>query len=193
MSAVAPAPTGVLDAALHAADGEHLRAPGWFADLRREGWRSFQSLPLPRRDDEKWRFSDTRTLSLEGYAPAPAPSPAQAAELIARSRLIADAAGLVVHVDGHCVLPPTLPAELVAQGVVFASLEDALRTHPGLLQAHLLRHPVALGGDKFAALHRAWLRSGYVLHIPAGVEVRRPFVAVTWTLTEGVAIFPTPS
>jgi Fe-S cluster assembly protein SufD len=145
---------------------------------------------MPTRDDEKWRFSDARTLSLEGYAPAKAPTPAQAADLIARSRLISNAAGLIVHVDGHCVLKPTISAELAAKGVVFESLEDAVRTRPALLQEHLLKHPVLLGGDKFAALHRAWLRAGYVLHVPKGVEVKQPFVSVTWTLTDGVAVFP---
>jgi Fe-S cluster assembly protein SufD len=190
MTAVAPAPAGVLDAARQSAETAQFRAQDWFAVLRQQGWHTFQSLPLPHHDDEKWRFSDTRSLSLDGYAPAPAPTAAQAAELIARSRLISDAAGLIVHVDGHCVLKPTLAPELIAQGVVFESLEDAVRTRPALLQAHLLKHPVTLGGDKFAALHRAWLRAGYVLHVPKGVEVKQPFVSVTWTLTEGVAVFP---
>lgn len=192
MNVVAPAPAGILDAARQSAETAQFRAQDWFAILRQQGWHTFQSLPLPRRDDEKWRFSDTRSLSLEGYAPAPAPTAPQAADLIARSRLISDAAGLIVHVDGHCVLKPTLAPELIAQGVVFASLEDAIRTHPALLQEHLLKHPILLGGDKFGALHRAWLRAGYVLHVPKGVEVKQPFVAVTWTLTEGVAVFLTP-
>ena len=119
MSAVASAPAGVLDVALQSADTSRFRAQDWFAVLRQQGWHTLQSLQMPTRDNEKWRFSDARTLSLDGYAPAPAPTAAQAADLIARSRLISDAAGLIVHVDGHCVLKPTLSAELVAQGVVF--------------------------------------------------------------------------
>lgn len=190
MTTLAPAPTGVLDVACQTAETAAFRAQDWFAVLRQQGWHTFQSLPMPTRDNEKWRFSDARTLSLDGYAPAAAPTPTQAADLIARSRLITDAAGLMVHVDGHCVLKPTLSAELIAQGVIFESLEDAVRTRPALLQEHLLKHPVRLGSDKFAALHRAWLRAGYILHVPKGVEVKQPFVSVTWTLTEGVAVFP---
>ena len=190
MNAVAPAGTGVLDAALQSAETARYRAHDWFAVLRQQGWHSFQSLPMPKLSHEKWRFSDTRTLSLADYAPAPEPTEAQAAALIARSQLIPDAAGLIVHIDGHCVLKPSLSPELAAQGVIFESLEDAIKHHPALLKEHLLKHPVGLGGDKFAALHRAWLRSGYVLHIPKGVEVKQPFVSVTWTLTDGVAVFP---
>jgi Fe-S cluster assembly protein SufD len=190
MNAVAPAGTGVLDVALQSAETGRFRAQDWFAVLRQQGWHSFQSLPMPKLSHEKWRFSDTRTLTLEGYAPAPEPSEAQASALIARSQLISDAAALIVHVDGHCVLKPSLSPELAAQGVIFESLEDAIKHHPALLKEHLLKHPVLLGGDKFAALHRAWLRAGYVLHVPKGVEVSQPFVSVTWTLTEGVAVFP---
>mgnify|MGYP000134282095 CR=1 FL=1 len=74
MSAVASAPAGVLDVALQSAETAAFRAQDWFAVLRQQGWHTFQSLPMPTRDNEKWRFSDARTLSLDGYAPAPAPT-----------------------------------------------------------------------------------------------------------------------
>ena len=74
MNAVASAPSGVLDVALQSAETTQFRAQDWFAVLRQQGWHTFQSLPMPTRDNEKWRFSDARSLSLDGYAPAPAPS-----------------------------------------------------------------------------------------------------------------------
>ena len=77
MNAVASAPAGVLDVALQSAETAHFRAQDWFAVLRQQGWHTFQSLPMPTRDNEKWRFSAARTLSLDGYAPAPAPTPAK--------------------------------------------------------------------------------------------------------------------
>jgi Fe-S cluster assembly protein SufD len=96
----------------------------------------------------------------------------------------------VVHVDGHCVLRPALSPELTAQGVRFETLTDALRHHPALLQEHLLKHSAGLGGAKFLALHQAWLKAGYVLFVPKGVEIRQPFVSVNWTSTDGAAVFP---
>ena len=189
MSTLTPT-AGVLDADLQNAALVPAATQAWFNDLRRQGWASFQTLPMPTRDDEKWRFSDARSLSLTGFAPAAAPSEAQAAVLIDRSHFVARPAGLIVHIDGHCVLRTPLAPELAAQGVKFESLEDALRHHPALLREYLLKHAALLGSAKFLALHQAWLRAGYVLHVPKGVEIRQPFVSVNWTLTPGAAIFP---
>ncbi|NBR42130.1 MAG: SufD family Fe-S cluster assembly protein [Verrucomicrobia bacterium] len=185
-----PALTGILDSALQSADSAEFRAQDWFTILRQQGWHTFQSLPMPKRDDEKWRFSDTRTLSLAGYAVAPAPSDAEVAKLFVRSQFISRPAGLIVHVDGHCIHKPALAPELTAQGVIFESMTDAIRHHPALLKEYLLKHKAGLGGDKFLALHQAWLRSGYLLHIPKGVVVTQPFVSIHWTLAEGAAVFP---
>lgn len=189
MSTLAPT-AGVLDAGLQHADLAPTSAQAWFNDLRRQGWATFQTLPMPTRDNEKWRFSDARTLSLTGFAPATVPTEEQAAALIDRSHFVARPAGLIIHVDGHCVLRPSLAPELAAQGVKFESLEDALRHHPALLKEYLLKHAAGLGSAKFLALHQAWLRSGYLLHVPKGVEIRQPFVSVNWTLTPGAAVFP---
>jgi len=181
---------GILDAPAQTRETQLFHSADWFAHLRQQGWQRFQTLPMPTREQEKWRFSDTRTLSLEGYAPAPAPSEADVAKLLQRSQLISHPAGLMVHVDGHCVLEPQLSPELAKQGVIFESLEKAVKHHPALLKKHLLQHPVNLGGDKFQALHQAWLRSGYFLYIPTGVHVAQPFVSVQWTLAENSAVFP---
>ena len=166
-------------------------APAWLADIRREGLESARALPMPRLGDEAWRFSDTRSLSLDGFAPAPAPDDATVDRLVRRAaELVPDAAALAVFIDGHCALKPALPPELAAKGVVFETLEDAFRHRPALLQSRLLRHPAALGGARFLALHKAWLRSGTVLHVPKGVAVAKPFVAVHWASADGAALFP---
>lgn len=164
--------------------------PEWVAQLRRNGLAAARSLPMPRLGDELWRYSETRSLSLEGFAPAPEPSEAVAAALIARSSLVNDAAGIAVFVDGHCVLKPSLSPALAAKGVVFETLTDAIKHRPALLQAYLLKHKAELGSARFLALHSAWLSAGTVVHVPKGVRVEQPFVAVHWTSTEGAAVFP---
>lgn len=184
-TALDPAPSPVI---LPAPDAS---APAWLAALRAEGAAEARALPLPRLGDEAWRFSDTRTLSLDGFAAAPEPAQADVDALVARSAALVDnPAGLAVFIDGHCVLRPSLAPDLAAKGVVFETLADAVRHHPALLQARLLRHPAALGGAKFLALHKAWLGAGTVLHVPRGVRVDRPFVAVHWGLADGAAVFP---
>lgn len=179
-----------LPAVLEPARESLAAAPEWLAKLRRDGLAAARSLPMPRLGDEPWRYSDTRSLTLEGFAPAPEPSEAVAAALLARSTLVNDAAGLAVFVDGHCILKPALSPALAAQGVVFETLADAIKHRPALLQAYLLKHKAELGSARFLALHGAWLGAGTVLHVPKGVRVDQPFVAVHWTSTEGAAVFP---
>ena len=179
-----------LDSRLQEAETQRFATQDWFAELRRQGWQQFSSLPLPKRTDEKWRFSDTRSLSLEHFSLAGVPSDEVVDRLIAQSHFVSRPSGLLVHIDGHCVLRPALAPELAAQGVKFESFEDALRHHPALLKEYILKHRASLGGEKFLALHQAWLRSGTVLYVPKNVEIKQPFVSVHWTATEGVAIFP---
>ncbi len=190
MTTLTSMPSGILDASLQQNETKRFAGNDWFIQLRQLGWKNFEALPLPKRDDEKWRFSDTRSLSLADFTVAAAPSDADTAKLIGQSHFITRPAGLIIHIDGHCVLRPVIAPELAAQGVKFESLEDALRHHPALLKEFLLKHEANLGGAKFLALHQAWLRAGYVLHVPKGVEITQPFVSVNWTLTEGAAIFP---
>ena len=165
-------------------------SPDWLTTLRQEGLVAAKQLPMPKLGDELWRYSETRSLSLEGYTQVAEPSESTAAALIARSQLIQDTAGLAVFVDGHCVLKPALSPALAAKGVVFETLEDAIKHHPALLQKFLLRHKAELGSERFLSLHRAWLKAGNVLYVPKGVKVEQPLLAVHWTATEGAAVFP---
>ena len=185
-----PAHAIPLPAVLEPARDSLAAAPAWLAKLRRDGFDAARTLSMPRLGDEAWRYSDTRSLSLDGFAPAPEPAEAVAAALLARSTLVNDAAGIAVFVDGHCVLKPALSPELAARGVVFETVADAIRHRPALLEAYLLRHKAELGSAKFLGLHAAFLGSGTVLHVPKGVRVERPFVAVHWTSAEGAAVFP---
>ncbi|MGA0133357.1 MAG: Fe-S cluster assembly protein SufD [Opitutales bacterium] len=187
MSAPA-ADAGVADPALQRA--HEAGAPAWLAEVRRTGREAFASLPMPGRGDERWRFSDVRSLSLEGFAPAPAPSQEDAARLARGSALTADAAATLIFIDGHCVSRPELPESLRRAGVVFAPVEDVVRDRPELLRGEALRPPALLGGGKLLALQRAWFGSGYVLHVPDGIEIPRPLSVVHWALKDGSAALP---
>jgi Fe-S cluster assembly protein SufD len=179
---------GVADPAVQSAAAA--AGPAGSAEVRRAGREAFAALPMPSRSDERWRFSDVRTLSLDGFAAAPAPAREEAERLVRGSALTADAEATLVFVDGHCASRPALPEALVRAGVVFAPIEDVVRDRPELLRDEILRQPAPLGGAKMLALHRAWFGSGYVLHVPDGVELARPLSVVHWAHAEGSASFP---
>src|SRR5689334_16346765 len=41
--------------------------PSWWLDRKRAAYKRFAALPMPKRTDEGWRFSNFGALSLEGY------------------------------------------------------------------------------------------------------------------------------
>ena len=161
-----------------------------FSKLRRDGFARFTELPMPRRVDEKWRFANLAPLTLDGWTFAAEPVAAVQSDLVSRSHLVDDASGRMIFADGHLVLNTGISPELAAQGVVFEPLADAVKHRPALLEKFLLKSGTNLGGDKFLALHQAYVESGYVLYVPAGVTVEKPFVVYNWAATEGAAIFP---
>ena len=158
--------------------------PAWWLEAKKAAWNQYLALPLPARNDERWRFSSVTGLSLDGYS-LPEESAAHvptlppfdhAAEIFFSNRQVA----------GRSPLPP----ELIAKGVIFCPLEEALRDHGDRVRAYFQKHPVALGSEKFVSLNTAFTTSGAFLYVPRGVEVPLPF-AVQHTISgEGSAIFP---
>jgi Fe-S cluster assembly protein SufD len=42
-------------------------APAWWLDRKRAAYERFAALPMPKRTDESWRFSNISTLTLDGF------------------------------------------------------------------------------------------------------------------------------
>ena len=163
-------------------------APRWFETLQREAWDEFRAEPYPARTDEAWRFSGgVKALTLENYeAAGEYPSnwnPPDAAGL-------AQPAGRLVFANERLVGSPVLLPGLAEKGVRFLSFEEALRQLPDLLQQHFMAQPARLGSKKFAALHKALVRSGSVLVVPPGLEINEPFEVFHCHYGDGAAVFP---
>src|SRR3954452_20797875 len=75
---------------------EHLRGgepAAWRAEARSSAWQRFESLPMPARTDEAWRFSPLKALELGGFhGPQPVPAPVRE-ELARRSTGLSQVAG----------------------------------------------------------------------------------------------------
>ena len=159
--------------------------PEWFQHDQQRGWDLFQSLPLPSRRDEAWRFANIKATDLSGFSVA---SPVgDAAALVARSSGLADlSAKLVFGNDG------LLHAETssLPDGVLVLPLEKAAREHEEVFRKSFMTGEVRLGSKKFAALHKARLRTGAFVHVPKGVAVERPVEIWHWVEGENAAIFP---
>ncbi|HVT73388.1 MAG TPA: Fe-S cluster assembly protein SufD [Lacunisphaera sp.] len=168
----------------HLARVAHL--PAWWLERKRAAYERFAALPMPARTDEGWRFSKLGGLTLEGFALPPAVR----LEQMAHRELGVTGAGHIVLANNRLIAREVLAPELARQGVIFDSLQHALRQHGELVKAHLLAQPSKLGSDKFAALHEAFLEDGAFIYVPKNVEVALPLGVFHYAHGAGAAVFP---
>ncbi len=165
--------------------------PQWWLDLKKENWLRFNELPTPHRKDENWRFASLGGLSLDGYRYGEAaPAGETAGAVLGRSAPVENRAGRLVFANDHLIDRENVPGELVAKGVVWLPLEQAVREHEELLRKHFMAQPIKLGSEKYSALHAAFCSAGSFLYVPKGVEVELPLVALHWATAENAAVFP---
>jgi len=169
--------------AAHLAGLGHL--PAWWLDRKREAWRRFESLALPARTNELWRFSSVASLKLDGYR---LPDAADPGFQVPEPGFPHGAA--LAFVNNRLLPGGGLPASLETQGVIFCSIEEAVLAHAGIFREHFMAQPVDLGSEKFAALNAALTTSGAFLYVPRGVEVAAPFVVTHVASGDGAAVFP---
>src|SRR5215510_14569328 len=145
--------------------------PGWFADQQRAAWTQFQSLPMPVRTDQAWRFSNIGALDLSPYRKTTAVSEEEGREILEDSVGLEKTSGRLVFADDHILERDIISEKLDKAGVLFQPLERAMIEHEDLFRRHFMSQPATLGSAKFAALHEAFVRSGIFLYVPAGVQI----------------------
>jgi len=158
--------------------------------LKEEGWRLFESLPMPSRKDELWRFANLSGVSLEGFRLLGEVSDAERRQVIGRSRSIEKVSGSIVFADNQLLEHQPVNDELAKRGVIWEPLEVAFERHPELVEQYFLNETTHLGSVKFVALHQAYCEGGYLLYVPPGVELEDPFVAYHWAVEPRASLFP---
>jgi Fe-S cluster assembly protein SufD len=158
--------------------------PGWLTEKRLEAWRTYESIPMPTRKDEVWRYTDISELGeLDGFVPyAPTPEVTSEGDLPdAVQQLIKEgeenSALLVQHNSGTAFA--RVDEELSSRGVIFTDLHTALREHEELVKGRLFDQ-VPADYDKFAALSAALFSGGTFLYVPRGVAVEVPIQSYRW-------------
>ena len=164
--------------------------PEWLSTLRNEGKAQFGILPAPTARDERWRFASVGKLSIDGFAPAPAPTADKLAELVKRSNLVSERAGQLVYADDTHAQFECISEALVAKGVIYLPVLEAVAQHPELMQKYFLQESTELGSEKYFGLHAQLVKAGSILYVPKGVEIEQPFVNYYWTSGERAAVFP---
>ncbi|NJM37960.1 MAG: SufD family Fe-S cluster assembly protein [Akkermansiaceae bacterium] len=157
--------------------------PAWFAARQDAAWKRFQSIPMPKRGDETWRFSSIKQLDFSAFSKTPATG---ASALIEKSNGLEKPTAKFVFVNDELVhVESHLP-----ENVVCLPLAEALVSHSDLVQDHFMKQETRLGSAKFAALHEASLTNGLFIHVPDHVEIEGTIEAHHWVAGEDVVIFP---
>lgn len=171
--------------AAHLARVAHL--PAWWLDRKRAAYARFAAAPMPQRTNEGWRFSNLSTLTLDGFNAAPA---SIRFDQMAHRELGVTGAGHLVFANNRLVTSQALDAGTAGTGIIFDTIQNALRRHADLVKTHLLAQPSKLGSDKFAALHEAFLEDGAFIYVPKGVTATLPVGVFHYACGAGAAVFP---
>jgi len=163
---------------------------GWFQKVQSEGWDAFDAEPMPRRTDEAWRFATIKSLDISGYSKPLPVSDADQAELIARSVGLKETAGRMIFANDQLLQREVLSEDLKRKGVIWEPIEKAIVEHEEIFRKHFMTQEVVLGSKKFAALHKAWVKSGTFLYVPRGVEIDLPIEVFHWLHGSGGSTFP---
>lgn len=160
--------------------------PKWWLARKEAAYARFASLPMPKRTDEGWRFSNLSGLTLDGFKlPAPV-----SFEKLHHADLGVTGACTLVLANHRVAMQEPVCGESARKGVIFDTLQNALLKHEALVQEHLLNQPSKLGSDKFAALHEAFLEDGAFIYVPKNVEVPLPIGVFHYAFGAGTALFP---
>ena len=165
-------------------------APVWWLDYKRKSYARFAELPMPKRTDESWRFSNISSLTLDGFNPVSdaGRQPADAKNIPTGTGI--DGVAALTFINNVLAGSTLLAPELTAQGVIVTTLASAAAAHPDLLRAHFMAQPQKLGSEKFAALHSAFVGDGAFIYIPKGVELPAPLIITHVAQGAGTAVFP---
>jgi Fe-S cluster assembly protein SufD len=155
--------------------------PEWTRRLRQKSWETFVSKPMPGMNHEEWRRTDIRALKLDSFLPpglddvqvAPA-----APENFAAHLALGHFAGSMFQVDGQHA-SAELDKDLSERGVIFCSMDDAVRQHRELVEPYFMTRGVDPNYDKFSALHAAFWVGGAFLYVPRGVRIEQPLYFLT--------------
>lgn len=179
--------TGSFSPEVFAAHLERVKhLPAWWLARKRAAYERFASLPMPKRTNEGWRFSNLAGLTLDGFK-----LERTLATVLSAPPLSNITAASLTFVNNTLAVRTATAADLASQhGIIFDNLQTALLEHGDLIKSHLLAQPSRLGSDKFAALHEAFLEDGAFVYVPKGIEASLPVSVFHHASEPGSAVFP---
>ena len=165
--------------------------PSWLREQRLQAWEIYEQTPTPTPQDRAWKYTDITRLNFDRFLPfsAAEATPEEQGRSLRTIGAPETRAGLLVQQDSQAG-QAELDSALSGQGVIFCSLEEAVRQYPDLVREYFMTQSVPVATSKFTALHAAFWSGGAFVYVPRGVDVALPLQSLVWAQTAGLAIFP---
>lgn len=167
--------------------------PDWLEKLRLKAFEAYVEADLPSTRTDDWRKTLVETVDLGSLSPLveSASKSAKATRKTAIEKQLTKLSGIVSQVGGVCS-EQQLDEELAVKGVIFTTIEEAVKNHGDLLKEHLERGTNPANG-KIALIASAFFTTGAFLYVPKNLVVESPFVIVNSipsSASANEAVFP---
>jgi Fe-S cluster assembly protein SufD len=160
--------------------------PEWLRARRLAAWDTADRLPMPAPYERAWKYFKPEQLRFEGLRLVSGGEQAAPADL--KKGRGERFAGTLALRNGGAVREDLVEAAR-AQGVIFTSLDTAVREHPDLVQRHL-GAVVPDDESPFVALGAAFWSGGAFVYVPRDVKVELPLHAMLTLTGAEMALFP---
>ena len=164
--------------------------PQWLVERRRAGFQGFETLPTPdwTRGIRGWWNGTLKPMDFEVLQPfTPAGTILPDFDLSGTTEDEA-AAGVIVQHNNQ-VVRVELSRAARAAGVVLSSLEEAVKTHPQIVEKYFMTQVVPVDENRFTAMNAAFWRGGVFLYVPKDAVLTQPFRAVFYADQPHTALF----
>lgn len=161
------------------------KEPGWMLEMRLKGWELFEKTKLP-----DWG-PDLRGIKFEkiDYFKAGLGLPKRSwKEVDKETKQVFDKLGLpeterkVLSGVGaqwnSGVVYKGLKEKLIKQGVIFESMDEAVKKYPELVKKYFMK--IMPLDNKFGSLHAAVWSGGVFIYVPKGVKISQPIEGFFW-------------
>ncbi|MBV9464266.1 MAG: SufD family Fe-S cluster assembly protein, partial [Verrucomicrobiae bacterium] len=165
-----------------------LSEQAWWSEKQLAAWKLFQSLPMPSRKDEDWRFTNVSEIKIEGAHDATF-SLDEEKDAVGRSNGVPEFAAKIIFGNNARISEASSAGDWSRRGVIFEPIDAAIENHPEILKKYFMTRAVPPATNKFTALHASFCCTGTLLYVPKGVEIELPFEAFHW-MGNGAAVFP---
>ncbi|MBV8855345.1 MAG: Fe-S cluster assembly protein SufD [Acidobacteria bacterium] len=145
--------------------------PAWVERLREGAFERFEELGFPTTDEEDWKYTNVAPIARKAFMPA---APDQVEVVGVETFVSAEARrSRLVFVNG-VYSPEHSAREAIPSKVLVEELGAALTGEHGEVLWNHLGRLSGEGDDAFDALNTAFLGSGALIRVPAGVVVEAP-------------------